>query len=135
MTTPIDSLTTDTSVAQAAQTMRALNITALPVNRVSDDVGTAETVGMITDRDIVMRVVAEGRDPAVTTVQEVMTPHVICCFENTSIEQAAELMVEKQVHRLVVLNQKEFVTGVLSLHDLAIRARDDRLISHIIQSR
>jgi len=90
-------------------------------------------MGMITDRDIVLRVIAEDKDPALTKVSEVMTSAVFCCHEDDPIEKAAEIMAEKKVHRLVVLNEKELVTGIVSLGDLAVKAKDAQLTSKVVK--
>jgi CBS domain-containing protein len=84
-------------------------------------------VGLITDRDIVVRAVAEGCDPRTTTVQNVMTPDVLSCFEDQDVQQAAQLMCEHQVRRLVVLNRDKRLVGIVSLGDLAVDTGDEKL--------
>jgi CBS domain-containing protein len=113
--------------------MKAAAIGVLPVNDLGESIWVAETMGLITDRDIVLRVIAEDKDPASTKVSEIITPAVFCCNENDSIEKAAEIMAEKKVHRLVVLNKKELVTGIVSLGDLAVKAGDAQLTSKVVK--
>jgi CBS domain-containing protein len=82
---------------------------------------------MITDRDIVIRAIAEGHDPKSTRIQDIMTPDVIYCFEDQDLEEATQLMKESQVRRLVVLNRDKQLTGIVSLGDLAVKTGDESL--------
>jgi CBS domain-containing protein len=76
-------------------------------------------IGMVTDRDIVVRSVAENRPPGNTAVREVMSEHVYYCYEDDDIEQAAQIMAEHQVRRLPVLNRNKRLVGIVALADLA----------------
>jgi CBS domain-containing protein len=73
---------------------------------------------MVTDRDVAVRVVAEGRDPARTKVREVMTADVRYVFEDEDLSHVADNMAEQQVRRLPVVNRDKRLVGVLSLGDL-----------------
>jgi CBS domain-containing protein len=77
-------------------------------------------VGMITDRDITVRAVAQGRDPGRTMVRDVMTDRVLYCFDDEEADAAAENMSRLRVRRLPVINRDKRLVGV-SLGDLAIR--------------
>jgi CBS domain-containing protein len=103
----------NTSIAKAAQAMRADNIGALPVGE------NDRLIGMVTDRDIAMRAVAEERPSGNTAVRDVMSAHIYYCFEDDDIERAAELMAKHQIHRLPVLNRDKRLVGMLALADLA----------------
>jgi len=116
------------SIANAAERMQQLDVGALPVCG-NDD----KLVGMITDRDITVRATAEGCDPDCTCVSDVMTPEVIYCFEDQDIADAANLMEEKQVRRLVVLNRDKRLVGILSLGDIAVKNDDDRLSGEALE--
>src|SRR3546814_15628587 len=74
---------------------------------------------MVTDRDIVCRGCADGRDPTSMTARDVMTSGIVYCTENQSIEDAIHMMEEKQIRRMPVINGKKRMTGMLSLGDLA----------------
>lgn len=113
MTTQVRVVGPDETVQQATKLMREHNIGALPVGEGD------KLVGMITDRDVAMRLVAEGRDPARTKVREVMTPDVRYVFEDEELGHAAENMAEQNVRRLPVVNRDKRLVGVLSLGDLA----------------
>src|SRR5947209_10896530 len=88
----------DTTVQEAAEKMKDLDVGPLPVCE------NDRLVGMVTDRDITVRAVAEGHDPWTDHVRDVMTPEVIFCFEDQDVAEAARLMKRKQVRRLLVLN-------------------------------
>jgi CBS domain-containing protein len=91
----------------------------------SDSIGLGETVGVVTDRDIVLRVIAAEKDPNLTKVEEIMTSDIVCCREDTAIEQALAIMAEKQVRCLVVLNEADLVTGTVSLKDVTVEKEGD----------
>lgn len=113
----------DVCVASPGQTLRAaakkmidLDIGVLPI---SED---GHLVGVVTDRDIVLRAVAESRDPDTTKVVDVMSPGVCYCFEDEDVEDVAEQMAELQVRRLPVLNRDKRLVGIVSLGDLSQEA-------------
>lgn len=115
MTAQVRTVAPGDTVQYAAGLMREHGLGALPV---SDDGG--KLVGMVTDRDVALRLVAEGRDPARTLVRDVMTPGVRGVFEDEAIGRAAANMAEQNVNRLPVLDREERLVGVLSLGDLAL---------------
>jgi CBS domain-containing protein len=116
------------SLQQAAQKMRVLDVGPLPVCGDQD-----RLVGMITDRDIAVRAVAEACDPRTTAVQDVMTPDVVYCYEDQDVQQAARLMQEHQVRRLVVLNRDKRLVGIVSLGDLAVGTGDEKLAGKTLE--
>jgi CBS domain-containing protein len=116
------------TLREAAGRMRDLNVGALPVCGESD-----RLVGMVTDRDITVRAVAEARDPAGTRVRDAMTPHVVYCYEDQEVEEAARLMEEHQVRRLVVLDRNKRLVGILSLGDLAVKTNDGELSQEALE--
>ena len=97
----------------AAEKMRELDIGSLPV------CDNGQLAGVITDRDITIRAVAKGSDPAAMTVGEVMTPEVLSCFEDDEVEEAARIMQENQVRRIMVLNEANELVGITSLGEIA----------------
>jgi len=127
MTYNAETINADATLQQAAQKMRTLEIGCLPVCQ--DD----EVVGMITDRDITIRAVSGGKDPSTTLVQEIMTPEVFYCFEDDDINEAAEMMEDKSIHRLLVLSSYNKPIGFVSLADFAVKSRDERLAWEILE--
>ena len=102
----------NTTIRDAAKEMRADDIGALPVGE------NDRLIGMVTDRDITMRAVAEDRAPATTAVRDVMSDRVYYCFEDDNVQEAADVMAEHQVRRLPVLNRDKRLVGVVALADL-----------------
>lgn len=103
----------DTPVTEIARLMRDKDIGSVPVGK--DD----RLVGMVTDRDIALRVAAEGKDPGATTAEQIMTPGIIYCTTQEDVEDAVHLMDQKQIRRLPVLNEAKRMVGMLSLGDIA----------------
>lgn len=129
MTRGTECIRPDTTVQDAAQRMRDLDVGALPVCGEED-----RLEGMLTDRDIAVRAVAEGLDPWTTKAREVMTPKVIYCFDDESITEAARLMKENQIRRLLVLNRAKRLVGIVSLGDLAVDAHDEELAGSTLEA-
>src|SRR5436309_8664365 len=97
MTRGVECISPTTTVQEAARKMKTLDVGPLPI------CDNDRLTGMITDRDITVRAVAEGCDPKTTTVKDVMTPDVVYCFEDQDVREATKLMKEHQIRRLVVL--------------------------------
>src|SRR5262245_27370279 len=90
-------------------------------------------VGMLTDRDIVVRAVAEGSDPRTTRVGDATTPDILYCFEDQDVREAARLMRENHVRRVVVLNRDKRLVGIVSLGDLAVESGEEGLAGRTLQ--
>lgn len=127
MSSHVQQIRSDASVSEAADMMRNFDVGVLPV------VESNRVVGVITDRDIVIRSVAAGLNPEDTTVRDVMTSDVLCCSFDDDVEKAAQLMEDNQVRRLVVLNDKELVVGIVSLGDLATRGHDEHISFEVLE--
>jgi len=100
--------------------MKEFDIGALPV------VDGDELVGVVTDRDLVIRGVEQGADPVSAPVSDAMTRHIVACHEEASIDEAVSLMAQERVRRLVVVNGGRELAGIISLSDLA-RIEDSRI--------
>lgn len=101
------------SIREAARLMSTLDVGCLPVGE------NDRLVGIITDRDIAVRAVAEGRSPD-TQVRDIMSTDVKYCFDDQSVEEVARNMADIQVRRLPVLNRSKRLVGIVSLGDLAL---------------
>jgi len=119
MTSHAEWIAPDISLLEAARTMRDKNIGCLPIGEHD------RLIGMITDRDLACRAVAEGADPRSTRARAVMTKGVTWCFDDESLDEAVQRMGEKQIHHMPVLNRQKRMVGILSLSDLALRAPQD----------
>ena len=118
MTTDVETVTPDQSARDAAKFMLRAEAGSIPVTE-GDRV-----IGMITDRDIAVRGVAEGRGPD-TPVRDLMTDHIICARGDDNVDDVAQRMSEQQVRRLPVLDADEKLIGIVSLGDLAREARGE----------
>jgi CBS domain-containing protein len=114
MTRETRSVSPDTPVIEVAGLMRLHDIGVVPV------VEKHRVVGMLTDRDIVVQVVADGDDPRSTQVRDVMTAGSICVNENQSVDEAVALMQKYQVRRLPVVDPAGELVGIVSLGDIAV---------------
>jgi CBS domain-containing protein len=121
MTSAVVSVLPDTTLVDAALVMKNLDVGPLPV------VEGGRLVGMITDRDITVRATAEGLDPNLTRVGEVMTREVVACRANDDVRSAARLMQELQLRRLLVVDEEGKLVGIVSIGDLALQTGDDKL--------
>lgn len=126
MTKSVEAIGPTATLVDAAQKMRSFDVGALPV--VKD--GSIE--GMITDRDITIRAVAEGLNPKVTKVSEVMTPSAVTVNEDKDVKEAAKLMEKHQIRRLVVTDSSGKPSGFLAQADLALREADEHLTSEVV---
>jgi len=106
----------ETTLLDAAKKMHDKEIGSLPVGE------NDRLIGMVTDRDIACRGVAQNLTPANTPVRKVMTEKIVWCFDDQAIEDAAHLMEGKKVRRLAVMNREKRMVGLLSVDDLAHRA-------------
>jgi CBS domain-containing protein len=102
----------DDTLREAARLMADLDAGALPVGE------NDQLIGTITDRDITLQVVAEGRDPETVTVGQAMSSDVLYCFENESVEDVSEKMRHWWVRRLPVVSPDKRLIGIVSLGDL-----------------
>ncbi len=103
----------NSSIRDAAKRMRSENIGSLPVGE------NDRLVGMVTDRDIATRAVAEEKPPGTTSVREVMSKKVFYIFDDNDLDAAAQCMADHQVRRLPVLNHDKRLVGIVALADLA----------------
>jgi CBS domain-containing protein len=115
MTRQVEFIAADATVEDAAVLMGELDVGALPVG------DHRQLVGIVTDRDILFRVVAEGRDPARTRVGEIATRRVVTCSPDDDYGVALELMASHNIRRLPVRDEAGTVLGWITLSDLARR--------------
>jgi CBS domain-containing protein len=127
MTPGVEVIAPEATLQQAAAKMRRLNIGPLPVW------DGEQLVGMLTDRDITVRAVAEGCDPTTTTVREAMTPDLAYCFEDQSIEDGVQMMERYQIRRLPILSRAKRLVGMVSLGDLAVSSGNERQVGETLK--
>jgi CBS domain-containing protein len=117
MTTEVQHLGPDCGVQEAAQLMAEIDAGAVLV------VADRRPIGILTDRDIIIRVVAEGRDAA-TRIGEVMSSTVLSCREDDALEHVGQAMEEKRIRRMPVVDDEGSVVGIISLGDIAAAAAE-----------
>ena len=127
MKTDVECIAPETTVKDAAARMREVNIGFLPV---CDD--TRKVLGTITDRDIVVRVVASGESPE-QPVENFLSRRVVACRPTDSLVDAEELMSREKVSRILCINDRNELEGVFSLSDIA-QIEDGARVSATLRS-
>lgn len=120
MTNQVESLAPTANVFQAAQLMRDLDVGSIPI------VENEHVCGIITDRDIVLRVVATGDDAQSVNIRQVMSERIVCASADWDLTRAAQTMANEQIRRLPVIDNGRLV-GMLSLGDVAVDGNKDRV--------
>jgi CBS domain-containing protein len=110
--------TPETSLAEVSKLMRETNCGAIPVLAAS----TLKPLGMVTDRDIICRVLAKGRNPLAVTAGECMSANPVVVGLETPLEECIEKMKSSQIHRLIVVAPKGACQGIIAIADLAAKA-------------
>ena len=116
MTRDPRTVTTDSTVAEAARTMRDVDAGVIPI------VEGERLVGVVTDRDIAVRVVAEGKDPQTTKVTEVASKDLVTIDPQQDLDEALRLMAQHQVRRLPVVEEDGKLIGIVAQADVATHA-------------
>jgi len=127
MTPHVEIIRPEISVAEAAQKMKALDCGILPVYEGD------KLVGMITDRDIAIRSSAEGHDPKMDKVRDIMTKKVVYCYEDEPVEKMAETMEKNKIRRIIILNRQKRLVGICSLGDLVLASRNMQLSGEVLE--
>jgi CBS domain-containing protein len=115
------------SIKEAAEKMRALDVGFLPVCEGD------EVIGILTDRDITIRHVADGQNPYRVKARDIMTPNVLYCFDDQDVEEGARYMQEHEVRRVLIFDRDEHLVGVVSLGDLSIAAGEECLAGETLK--
>jgi CBS domain-containing protein len=121
MTADVTSVPPETTLQQAAQKMRDRDVGSLPV------CDSDRLAGIITDRDMVIRAVADGVDPTQCMVSEIMSEGVEYCYVDDDLEEATSHMKKKQIRRLIVLDHNKRLAGILALGDVAVSADEEHV--------
>ncbi len=121
-------LTSETAF-DAAQLMKSEDVGPIPI---ISDRETKTLKGIVTDRDLVLKVIAEARDPRSTTAEEVMTTSVITCRSDDDVDRAMELMQQHQVRRIPIVDNGRLV-GIISQADVATRVDEPAKTAEIVE--
>jgi len=122
---PGDSLTT------VANIMKQKDVGSVPV---VESGGSRRLVGIITDRDIVVKAIAEGRSPEAATVKDAMTPNPVSCREEDDVDHALKLMKERQVRRMPIVDSAGLLTGIIAQADVATRVNKDSKTGELVEA-
>lgn len=124
MTKDVQMLRPENTVQEAARLMAECDVGSLPIN------DGERLVGMVTDRDIVVRAVCEGKGPD-TSLREVMSPEIMYCFEDDDAKAVAQNMADIRVRRLPVMSRDKKLVGIIAIGDLASE-KNVRLVGQAI---
>ena len=127
MTRNVEIVRPETGLPEVANRMKRLDAGVMPV------CDGRKILGMITDRDIVVRALAEHRDFGNIKARDIMTPEVFYLYENDNVKDAARIMRENKVRRLIVLDRSKNLVGIVSLGDLATETGDYALSGRTLE--
>lgn len=122
-----DALSEETTLTRAAEEMQKHDFGFLPVR------SNGHIVGVVTDRDIIIRAIAKGQDPNKTTLKDTMTNNIHFCHEEDDIKKAAKMMGDLQINRLAVYDKKDHLCGVISIGDIARKVKDISLCGKLAE--
>ena len=126
---PICCLSTDTA-SKAAQLMRVVDVGSIPVG---EDDQTLKLVGIVTDRDLAIRVVADGRSANLTRVADVMSHEIITCRASDDLQKAVDAMSLHQLRRIPVIDDDHRIVGIISQADIATRVERSEEIAEMVK--
>ena len=126
---PVCCLPTD-AVSQAAREMRREDVGAVPV---INDEQSRKLIGIVTDRDLAIKVVAESRDPNYTKVHDVMTTVIVACRASDDVSSATNAMEEYQLRRIPVLDADDRIVGIITQADVATRVHEPIKIAEVVR--
>ena len=118
------------AVSAAARVMRREDVGAVPV---INDEQKRQLIGIVTDRDLAIKVVAESRDPNQTNISDVMTSTIIACLERDDLSSAIKAMEEHQIRRLPVVDDDGRIVGIISQADVATRLREPEKTAEMVE--
>lgn len=118
------------AVARAAQLMKKENVGPIPV---IENERTKKLVGIVTDRDLALKVVADGRDPKATKVEEVMTREVVTCRPEDDLQRALDAMSEHQLRRIPVVDDGNKLVGIIAQADVATRVKQSQKTAETVE--
>ena len=127
MTRDVVTVPIEATIAEAAELMKNHGIGFLPV--VADDI----LIGVVTDRDLVVRGMYERANPYLTPVRSVMSTIPLWCYAHDVLTDAADILAENRIHRLVVVDADKRLVGLLSIDDLAAKMSSDRLLGDLVR--
>jgi len=118
------------TVAKAANLMKVGNVGSIPVVESEQNM---KLLGIVTDRDLALHIIAEGRDAKTTTVGAVMTANVVTCLAEDDLQKALDAMAEHQLRRIPIVDGENKVVGIISQADVATRANQPEKTAEVVK--
>jgi len=118
----------ETSITKLAKKMRELDVGAIPIG------SSGKVIGIVTDRDITLRAVANGKDLSQLTAHDVMTKGVVCCRDTARLRDVVHMMEEKKIRRVPVTDEEENVIGMVALGDISAAGRMTRKVMQAVSA-
>ena len=119
------------SVSRVAGIMKREDVGSVPVVESHED---KKLIGIVTDRDLVVKILADGADIERATARDAMTPNPASCHESDPIDQAVKLMSERQVRRMPIVNDQGRLTGIIAQADVATRVSRDATTGELVEA-
>jgi len=131
MTTGVKTIAGTANLQELAKLMSDHDIGAVPVVEVA---GNGKVIGIVTDRDIVIRAVAQGKVPAEVEVSHVMSSRIFTVREDDDLDKVFALMSEKQVRRVPVVDAEDRIVGIIAQADVATESDESKKVANVIES-
>ena len=119
------------SVVQVAAIMKREDVGSVPVVESHED---KKLIGIVTDRDLVIKVLADGSDASRATVRDAMTANPASCRENDDVTKAVQLMSDRQVRRMPIVDEAGRLTGIIAQADVATRVKRDETTGELVEA-
>ena len=126
---PVWCSSTDT-VRNAAQLMKREDVGFLPVVNDRED---QKLIGVVTDRDLVLNLIAEARQPDMTTIADIMTAKPVTCRADDDLEQAISAMAQHQIRRVPIVDESEQIVGIIAQADIVLRIDDPTATTEVLR--
>lgn len=120
----------DDTVAKVAQLMQSENIGSIPV---IENLPTQKLIGIVTDRDLVLKIIAKGQDPKSTKVEAVMTRQVVTCLAEDDLQKALDAMAEHQLRRIPIVDHDYKIVGIIAQADVATRVNQPEKTAEMVK--
>jgi CBS domain-containing protein len=119
------------SAFDAAQLMKSENVGSIPI---VTDTNSKNLEGIVTDRDLALKVVAEGLDPKAKKVADLMTTDIVSCRPNDDIDAVIKLMEKNQVRRIPIVDENNVLVGIIAQADIATRMEEPNKTAEVLES-
>lgn len=127
MTRTVQCVPPTTGLREVAKKMQELDVGSIPICE------NDRLVGMVTDRDIVLKTLGGSLDPKTARAKDVMTSPIVFCYEDQDVNEASRLMEVKRIRRLAVLSRDKRLVGIVSLGDLSLHGESDILAAETLR--